>query len=89
MLFFFRRQESVTPSGLKIRKLVQGKGPVAAVGDLIAIRFKGNYGNYEFDNILNADEPYYMRAGVETLVPVGVGRGRDRWRVNRVVLLLL
>lgn len=69
-------QESVTASGLKIKKVVQGKGPVAAVGDLIGVRFKGNYGNYEFDNIFNSAEPYYMRAGVETLVPVGVDRGR-------------
>ncbi|CAM9776216.1 unnamed protein product [Scytosiphon promiscuus] len=57
-----------TSSGLKIKKLVQGTGPVVEQGDLIGVRFKGNYGNYEFDNIFTTAEPYYMRAGVGTLV---------------------
>ena len=39
-------------------------------GDLIGVRFKGNYGTYEFDNIFSTAEPYYMRAGVGTLVQV-------------------
>ncbi|CAM9335242.1 unnamed protein product [Hapterophycus canaliculatus] len=57
-----------TPSGLKIKKLVLGTGPVVEQGDLIGVRFKGNYGNYEFDNIFTTAEPYYMRAGIGTLV---------------------
>lgn len=60
----------VTASGLKIKKLVNGKGPLVETGDLIGVRFKGNYGNYEFDNIFSTAEPYYMRAGVGTLVKV-------------------
>lgn len=58
---------------MKIKKLVQGTGPVVEQGDLIGVRFKGNYGNYEFDNIFTTAEPYYMRAGVGTLVKVRHG----------------
>lgn len=61
----------VTASGLKIKKLKTGDGPSVTVGDLIGVRFKGNYGTYEFDNLFNSVEPYYMRAGVGTLVEVG------------------
>ncbi|CAM9206263.1 unnamed protein product [Laminaria digitata] len=62
-------EEVTTASGLKIKKLVNGKGPLVEVGDLVGVRFKGNYGTYEFDNIFTTAEPYYMRAGVNTLVP--------------------
>lgn len=65
-----------TSSGLKIKKLVKGNGPVVEQGDLIGVRFKGNYGNYEFDNIFATAEPYYMRAGVGTLVKVRRGEAR-------------
>lgn len=61
-----------TASGLKIKKLVDGTGPLVELGDLVGVRFKGNYGTYEFDNIFNTAEPYYMRAGVGTLVKVRV-----------------
>lgn len=64
-------QESLTTaSGLKIKKLVKGSGPEVETGDLVGVRFKGNYGSYEFDNIFTTAEPYYMRAGVGTLVKV-------------------
>lgn len=62
----------MTSSGLKIKKLVEGSGPSVELGDLIGVRFKGNYGTYEFDNIFNTAEPYYTRAGVGTLVKVSV-----------------
>eukprot|EP00904_Undaria_pinnatifida_P012340 jgi/Undpi1/8236/HiC_scaffold_25.g10706.m1 len=65
----FAEDVIVTASGLKIKKLVNGKGPVVEIGDLVGVRFKGNYGTYEFDNIFTTAEPYYMRAGVNTLVP--------------------
>lgn len=61
---------TTTASGLKIKKLVDGTGPLVELGDLVGVRFKGNYGTYEFDNIFNTAEPYYMRAGVGTLVKV-------------------
>lgn len=64
----FAEDTTVTASGLKIKKLVNGKGPLVEVGDLVGVRFKGNYGTYEFDNIFATAEPYYMRAGVGTLV---------------------
>ena len=67
-----RQDVTVTASGLKIKKLVNGKGPQVEIGDLVGVRFKGNYGTYEFDNIFTTAEPYYMRAGVGTLVPVNV-----------------
>lgn len=50
-------------------------------GDLVGVRFKGNYGTYEFDNIFTTAEPYYMRAGVGTLVKVGVSTPR-RYRIQ-------
>lgn len=54
---------------------MKGNGPVVEQGDLIGVRFKGNYGTYEFDNIFTTAEPYYMRAGVNTLVPVSANEG--------------
>eukprot|EP00903_Cladosiphon_okamuranus_P012121 g11373.t1 len=64
----FGEDSFTTSSGLKIKKLVKGTGPLVEQGDLVGVRFKGNYGNYEFDNIFATAEPYYMRAGVGTLV---------------------
>lgn len=55
-------------------------------GDLIGVRFKGNYGTYEFDNIFSTAEPYYMRAGVGTLVQVR-RPGRDATYFSGPVLL--
>ena len=71
----------VTASGLKIKKLMDGSGPSVAQGDLIGVRFKGNYGAYEFDNIFNTAEPLYTRAGVGTLVKV-----RHMWHCSSYVI---
>lgn len=81
------KQDSfTTASGLKIKKLVKGSGPGVEVGDLVGVRFKGNYGTYEFDNIFTTAEPYYMRAGVGTLVKV---RQTARASVSAVACLVL
>ncbi|CAM9309422.1 unnamed protein product, partial [Discosporangium mesarthrocarpum] len=55
-------------SGLKINKLVNGRGAPTELGDLVGVRFKGNYKDFEFDNILDSQEPYYMRVGGGNLV---------------------
>lgn len=81
MSLLIRQDSFTTSSGLKVKKLVKGTGPVVEQGDLIGVRFKGNYGNYEFDNIFSTAEPYYMRAGVGTLVKVREAtNGKGAWR---------
>ncbi|CAM9674522.1 unnamed protein product, partial [Choristocarpus tenellus] len=64
----FAGETLVTESGLRINKLVEGKGAACVVGDLAGVRFKGNFGSYEFDNVFNTPEPYYTRVGAGTLV---------------------
>ena len=38
------------------------------IGDLVAIRFKGSFNGVVFDDIMNTEEPYYVRVGGENLV---------------------
>jgi len=78
---------TVLPSGVKIETLVDGEGPVPAVGDLVAIRFLGTCNGVEFDNLYKTEEPYYYRPGAGTLMP-GIEeilpkmRVGDRWKVT-------
>jgi FKBP-type peptidyl-prolyl cis-trans isomerase len=46
--------------------LEKGKDGASAakVGDLVAIRFKGNYKTLVFDDTFKTEEPYFYRAGV-------------------------
>eukprot|EP00611_Tribonema_gayanum_P014548 TRINITY_DN2596_c0_g1_i1.p1 TRINITY_DN2596_c0_g1~~TRINITY_DN2596_c0_g1_i1.p1 ORF type:complete len:224 (+),score=65.77 TRINITY_DN2596_c0_g1_i1:67-672(+) len=79
--------EITTASGLKIKKLAEGKGEQCAAGDLAAVRFKGRYKDFEFDNIFDTEEPLYVRAGGgflvkgldEAMVMMRIG---DRWELT-------
>merc|ERR1712146_480037 len=81
------KTSTLLPSGVKIEPLVDGEGPVPAVGDLVAIRFLGTCNGVEFDNLYKTDEPYYYRPGAGTLMP-GIEeilpkmRVCDRWKVT-------
>jgi FKBP-type peptidyl-prolyl cis-trans isomerase len=80
-------QDITTQSGLKIHKLASGSGQSCAVGDLAAIRFKGRYKDYVFDDIFGTPEPLYFRAGGgnlvkgidEAIVMMKIG---DRWELT-------
>jgi len=60
-----RAEEVTTSSGLKYSVVKSGNGGQPAVGDLIAIRFKGKVAatGAVFDDILESPEPYYTRVG--------------------------
>lgn len=57
------------------------------MGDLVAIRFKGDYKGQVFDDTFKTEEPYFYRAGVgqlvkgldDAVVQMQVG---DRWRLE-------
>lgn len=61
--------------------------PKAKVGDLVAIRFRGDYKGQVFDDTFKTEEPYFYRAGVgqlvkgldDAIVQMQVG---DRWRLE-------
>lgn len=83
----FADQEVTTASGLKIRKLADGKGQQCTAGDLAAVRFKGRYKDFEFDNIFDTAEPLYIRAGGSNVVKgideaIVLMRIGDRWELT-------
>lgn len=57
-----------TASGIKYNIVREGDGPTPAVGELVAIRFKGSYKGNAFDDILTEGEPYYYRVGSFNLI---------------------
>jgi peptidylprolyl isomerase len=61
-------QELITASGLKIKKVKNGSGEKCEPGDLAAIRFRGKYKDFVFDDIFETPEPLYVRAGGAFLV---------------------
>lgn len=65
-----RAEEFSTPAGVKVRVLKKGTGPKIEVGDLTALRFKGSYGGFAFDDIFDTPQPYFYRAGSEALLKV-------------------
>merc|ERR1719440_2621158 len=62
---------TATKNGVGIKVLKTGKGGQPAVGDLIAIKFKGSVtaNGQVFDDILENPEPYYFRIGSEKVLP--------------------
>jgi FKBP-type peptidyl-prolyl cis-trans isomerase len=74
-------------SAIKYSIVKKGNGAQIKVGDLVEVRFLGNYKGIIFDDTFSTAEPYYFRAGVgtilkgldDTIVQMKVG---DRWKVN-------
>merc|ERR1719440_1316686 len=62
---------TATKNGVGIKVLKTGKGGQPAVGDLIAIKFKGSVtaSGQVFDDIMENPEPYYFRVGSEKVLP--------------------
>lgn len=57
-------EEGVTKGGVKYKVQAPGKSAYRArVGDLVAIRFRGQYKDSVFDDILDNTEPFYFRLG--------------------------
>lgn len=85
--------DETLPSGVSIKVIKEGKGPVPDVGELAAIRFKATAGENTMDDIFDTQEPYYTRVGsgglikgVEEVLPkMRVG---DRWVLTVPVSLL-
>lgn len=63
-------EEVTTASGLKYKISKKGTGPKIAVGDLVAIRFKGTYNDVPFDDLFETSQPYFYRAGSELVMKV-------------------
>ena len=76
--------DETTPSGVVIKVIKSGNGPVPDIGELAAIRFASYAGENKIDDIFETPEPYYTRVGsgglikgVEEVLPkMRVG---DRW----------
>ena len=64
----------VSPGGAEWTVVKEGKNKISPkVGDLVAVRFKGSCQGVVFDDIMNTEEPYYVRVGGESLI-----KARDR-----------
>ncbi|CEL93612.1 unnamed protein product [Vitrella brassicaformis CCMP3155] len=76
-----------TDSGLAYSVLKSGEGPKVEAGDLVVIRFRGQYKNIVIDDLFRTSEPYYARAAggklvaglEEALLMMRVG---DRWKLK-------
>ena len=76
--------DETLPSGVSIKVVKSGNGPVPEIGELAAIRFSAYAGENKIDDIFDTPEPYYTRIGsgglikgVEEVLPkMKVG---DRW----------
>lgn len=76
--------DETLPSGVAIKVVKEGKGPVPDRGELAAIRFASFAGENKIDDLFDNPEPYYTRVGsgglikgVEEVLPkMRVG---DRW----------
>lgn len=57
-------------ASVKYEVVKEGKrdAPMAKVGDLVAIRFKGAYKGNVFDDTFKSDQPYFYRAGVGSII---------------------
>lgn len=55
------------------------QGPQPKIGELVAIRFKGSFNNFVFDDLYNTKEPYYFRVGGGNLLAV---RGAARRSIH-------
>lgn len=53
-----------------VKVVKAGKGPTAAVGDLVGIRFKGSYNGVVFDNLFESTQPYFYRVGSDSVLKV-------------------
>jgi peptidylprolyl isomerase len=82
---------SPTPWDPAVKYEIVTKAPTDAVqpkvGDLVAIRFRGEYKGNAFDDTFKTDQPYFYRAGVgllvkgldDAIVQMKVG---DQWKLQ-------
>eukprot|EP00978_Attheya_sp_CCMP212_P016927 scaffold44731_cov48-Attheya_sp.AAC.4 len=75
------------PSGVDVKVIKKGDGPIPDIGELAAIRFKAFAGDNKIDDIFDTPEPYYTRIGngglikgVEDVLPTM--RIGDRWELT-------
>ncbi|OSX74124.1 hypothetical protein BU14_0306s0005 [Porphyra umbilicalis] len=62
---------TTTASGLKYKVVKKGTGPTPVAGDLVTIRFKGEYNGVVFDDLFKVEEPYFYRMGSENILKGG------------------
>ncbi|EME31213.1 peptidylprolyl isomerase [Galdieria sulphuraria] len=61
--------EVVLPDGVRFWLVKRGTGKVhPALGDLVGIRFRAKYGDYVFDDIMESEQPYYLRIGSNIVI---------------------
>lgn len=76
-----------TASGMGIKRLEEGKGAPAKMGDIVCVRFRGMYKNNVIDDIFKAPEPYFYRIGSGQILPgideaLQIMRIGDRWELT-------
>lgn len=74
-----------TPNGAYYRDVVEGTGPVVAIGQTLAVRYTGWISNgTQFDTNVNATDPLMFKLGANEVIPgfdeamVGVRVGATR-----------
>jgi hypothetical protein len=58
------------PSGVDVKVIKKGDGPIPDIGELAAIRFRAFAGANKIDDIFDTPEPYYTRIGNGGLIKV-------------------
>ncbi|GAB0493397.1 hypothetical protein MMPV_004679 [Pyropia vietnamensis] len=77
---------TTTASGLKYKVVKKGTGPKPVEGDLVTIRFKGEYNGVAFDDLFKVEEPYFYRIGSGNILK-GVSESVDMMSVGDVYQL--
>lgn len=68
-VFSANSEEIVLPDGVRFWYVKKGTGKVhPALGDLVGIRFRAKYGDYIFDDIMQSEQPYYLRIGSKNVI---------------------
>eukprot|EP00170_Pyropia_yezoensis_P000259 contig_1672_g260 len=74
---------TTTASGLKYKVVKKGTGPKPVEGDLVTIRFKGEYNGVAFDDLFKVEEPYFYRIGSGNILK-GVAESVDMMSVGDI-----
>lgn len=79
---------TTTASGLKYKVVKKGAGPKPVEGDLVTIRFKGEYNGVAFDDLFKVEEPYFYRIGSGNILK-GVAESVEMMSVGDVYELTI
>jgi peptidylprolyl isomerase len=78
-----------TESGLEVTEVVEGEGPLAAKGDMMAVLYTASFvGGKKFDEQLDPESPFTFRVGMDEVMP-GLEEGVRTMRPGGKRILVL